>query len=88
MKTFVTITQQMLDGELTINEAAEEILQIPPAVPHYDIDGVSYDGEQDNTTSAMKLLAVDKNTGKTDYQVMKRIYDLIDAVIVKEQETK
>lgn len=76
MKTFVTIAQQMLNGEITMDEAAEEMTQLTPPKPVYDIDGMYYDGEEDNTIGSMMLLGMDKDTGKIDPQIKQQIRKL------------
>lgn len=85
METFVSLTQQMLDGDLTMDEAAEEIMQIEPAEPKYDIDGMYYEDSEDNTVNAMLALGMDKRTRKMNPQIEQQIEDLIDAVEEKEE---
>lgn len=87
-KTFVTITQQMLDGEISMDEAVKEIKQLTPPKKHYDYDGLYYEGERKNTFMAMKSLGFDHNTGTFDPHIKQRIRELIDTVIAKEDERK
>lgn len=73
----------MLNGEITMDEAAEEIKQLNPPKKHYDYDGLYYEGERKNTFMAMKALSFDKHNGKIDPQIDERINELIDTVIEK-----
>lgn len=85
MKTFVSIAQQMLNGEITTDQAAEEMTQLEPAKAYSDYDGVYYEGERRNTVRAMKALSIDKDTGKINLQIDQRIEELIDVFLEKEE---
>lgn len=59
MTTYVSITQRLLDGHMTVPEAATDILRIPHTPGVIGDDGLTYPGNPENTIDA--ILAMRRN---------------------------